>query len=341
MIARFRYTPLDFKRPAGTSRGVLLQKHSWIIEIEKDGIVGLGECSIIPGLSPDYQSNEQYEQKLEEVVNAICSEVLHEKNAAIVLKDFPSLLFGVECAFLDLKNGGKQIYFQNDFSAGTKKIDINGLIWMGDEAFMKAQIEDKLAQGFTTIKMKIGAIQFDTEIQLLTSIRTNFPKEQITLRVDANGAFTLDEAKVKLAQLAALDIHSIEQPIKAGQWLQMADLCKETPLPIALDEELIGINDYIKKQELLQTIKPQYIILKPSLHGGIAGTREWIELAQHQNIDWWMTSALESNIGLKAICDFTAEYDTSLPQGLGTGGLYITNFESKLTVEQGKIFWKQ
>jgi len=340
MIARFRYTPLDFKRPAGTSRGILLQKHSWILEIERDGVIGIGECSIIPELSPDFKSIEQYELKLKEVVEAIIGGQINATNATSVLKEFPSILFGVECAFLDLENGGKQIYFSNDFSAGKKEIAINGLIWMGDESFMKQQIEDKLTSGFTTIKMKIGAIQFDNEIQLLKSIRANFSKDQITIRVDANGAFSLDEAMNKLHQLADLDIHSIEQPIKAGQWPQMSELCRNTPIPIALDEELIGINNAEEKKELLKVIKPQFIILKPSLHGGISGSKEWIKLAQEQNIAWWMTSALESNIGLKAICDFTAEYNTTLPQGLGTGGLYVTNFESNLTVENGKIFWK-
>lgn len=340
MKARFFYSPLEFKRPAGTSRGVLNIKHSWIFEIEKNGVVGTGECSIIPDLSPDYQSNDQYEAVLKNVCSQIQSGELTFENASQLLKDFPSMLFGVECAFLDLQNGGRKIYFDNDFSKGNQKIPINGLIWMGDEVFMQEQIEQKLAAGFTTIKMKIGAIDFDTEYRLLKSIRQQFDQKTITLRVDANGAFSPQEAKNVLELLAQLDIHSIEQPIKAGQWQAMRELCNSAPTPIALDEELIGINEKQQKIELLTSIQPQFIILKPSLHGGISGTREWIQLAEEQNIAWWMTSALESNIGLKAICELTAEYNNQLPQGLGTGSLYVKNHETNLIVEQGLIYWK-
>jgi L-alanine-DL-glutamate epimerase-like enolase superfamily enzyme len=209
---------------------------------------------------------------------------------------------------------------------------------MGDPQFMQDQIEEKIEAGFSTIKMKIGAIDFDSEIKLLEGIRSNYSPEEITLRVDANGAFTPEDALSKLERLSELAIHSIEQPIKAGQWNEMAALCSSTPLPIALDEELIGINKSSEKVNLIQTIQPQYIILKPSLHGGLSGTREWIEIAESNNIPWWITSALESNIGLKAICQFTAEFDNNLPQGLGTGSLYVDNSTSRLKVEQGTIF---
>lgn len=320
-----------FRRPSGTSRGILTEKHAWFLEVWDEAnpeIVGMGECSIIPGLSPDFASFEQYEVKL----NELCADPSTD------LTDWPSIKFGLECALLDLKNGGKRVYFQNAFTSGQRKLPINGLVWMGDESFMREQIEQKINEGFTTIKMKIGAIDFETEVALLRSIRDRYSKEQITLRVDANGAFSSDDAMKKLTVLAELDIHSIEQPIQQGQWNEMHELCKNTPLPIALDEELIGVNDRTKKIELLETIQPQYIILKPSLHGGITGTQEWIELAETRHIPWWITSALESNLGLDVICQLTAEYQNELPQGLGTGSLYTNNIESDLTVLSGFIF---
>ena len=341
MNARFEYTPLTFKRPAGTSRGVLTTKHSWLIFIEENGITGTGECSIIPELSPDFTSIEDYEKGLSVVINQITDKRLTLENAYILLNGQPSVLFGVECAFLDLKNGGKKIYFDNEFSRKNRTIDINGLVWMGEESFMREQIEQKLKEGFSTIKMKIGAIDFETELKLLKNIRDHYDKEKITLRVDANGAFKPDKAVSVLNRLSELDIHSIEQPIKAGQRNEMKHLCSSTPVPIALDEELIGIYSLKEKEELLSTIQPQFIILKPSLHGGISGTQEWIRLAEKNQTYWWMTSALESNIGLKAICELTAEYNNPLPQGLGTGSLYVSNFESDLTVENGKIFLKE
>lgn len=331
MKARFHKKTFQFKRPSGTSRGVLTEKHAWFLEIwseDNPEIIGIGECSIIPGLSPDFIDDSQYENELADLCNDLSRD----------LTDFPSIKFGLETALLDLKNGGKGIVFINDFSKGKQKISINGLIWMGSESFMQEQIEQKIAEGFTTIKLKIGAVDFETEINLLQSIRNRFSAEQITLRVDANGAFHSTEAKEKLHTLSKFEIHSIEQPIKAGQWNEMAKLCASTPLPIALDEELIGVNNQNEKIKLLDTILPQYIILKPSLHGGINGCKEWINLAEEREIPWWITSALESNIGLDAICQFTAEYNNELPQGLGTGSLYVDNTPTTLTVENGMIF---
>ncbi|MFK7784749.1 MAG: o-succinylbenzoate synthase [Crocinitomicaceae bacterium] len=330
MQARFHKKTFHFKRPSGTSRGVLTEKHAWFIEVWDESqpeVIGTGECSIIPGLSPDFTDFDSYEAKLAETCSTIRTD----------LTDWPSIKFGVETALLDLKNGGKGIIFPNDFAAGKRSIPINGLIWMGDSIFMQEQIEEKLEQGFTTIKLKIGAIDFESEIQLLKSIRHRYSKEEITLRVDANGAFSPEEAMQKLQQLSELDIHSIEQPIKQGQFAEMKKLCAETPLAIALDEELIGVNQTADKIELLDTIQPQYIILKPSLHGGIEGTKEWISLAEERNTPWWITSALESNIGLSAICQLTAEYSNNLPQGLGTGSLYTDNIPSNLLVQKGTI----
>ena len=331
MKARFYKQSFQFKRPSGTSRGVLTEKHSWMIEVWNENqpdIIGVGECSVIPGLSLDFLHDSQYEAE----ISALCNDLTRD------LTDFPSIQFGLETALLDLKNGGKGIIFDNDFAKGKRKLPINGLIWMGDENFMREQIEDKIEAGFSTIKLKIGAIDFNTEIKLLESIRKRFDVDQITLRVDANGAFYPTEAIQKLEILSQYDIHSIEQPIKAGQWNEMAKLCTSTPLPIALDEELIGVNKLEEKIQLLDLIKPQFIILKPSLHGGIKGCQQWISLAEERNIPWWMTSALESNIGLDAICQFTAEYQNALPQGLGTGSLYVENTSTTLTVENGMIF---
>lgn len=334
MKATVKHLELHFKDPAGTSRGVMNTKNSWILTLEENGIKGQGEISIIEGLSPDFKDIESFEMKIKNVCEKLESGVYDFK---VELSQFPSILFGIETALLDLKNGGNGIIFDNEFTKGKRKIPINGLVWMGDEAFMKRQIQEKLDQGFSTIKMKIGAIDLETELKLLKTIREKYSSKQIILRVDANGAFSPFLAKEVLKELKKLEIHSIEQPIKAGQWQEMKVLSQETKVPIALDEELIGITDYNEKIELLETIKPQFIILKPSLHGSISGCKEWIDLAEERKIGWWLTSALESNIGLNAICQFAGEYDNDLPQGLGTGSLYSNNVETNLVVENGFI----
>ncbi|WP_317170122.1 o-succinylbenzoate synthase [Rhodocytophaga rosea] len=260
-----------------------------------------------------------------------------EKMIGLIGNTLPAIQFGVETALLDLRNGGKRIIFKNDFSAGKTGIPINGLIWMGKPEFMRQQIDEKLMQGYTCLKLKIGALDFDKECELLGYIRKQYPAEQITLRVDANGAFSTGDALEKLKILAQYDLHSIEQPIRQGQWSEMASLCRHTPLLIALDEELIGVID--KKQELLQTIHPQFIILKPSLLGGFHHSLEWIKLAEKMNIGWWITSALESNIGLNAISQFTASLNNPLPQGLGTGQLYSNNITSPLEISKGYLHY--
>jgi o-succinylbenzoate synthase len=336
LSASFEAFTLDFKRPSGTSRGILTQKKGWKLKLaNSDGIIGLGECSVIPGLSPDYVSDEQYESKLTEV----CENPSRFIENTDLLLDFSSILFGLESAYFDLINGGKQIYFESAKAPAGFSIPINGLIWMGDESYMQSQIEEKLEAGFTCIKLKVGAIDFKQELKLLEGIRSRYDASKIVLRVDANGAFTLQDALWKLDELSKLELHSIEQPIKAGSWNNMKDLCEKTPLPIALDEELIGVSQSEQKIDLLETIKPQFVILKPSLHGGFSGTSEWIELAEERQIPWWITSALESNIGLNAIAQFTSEYKPVLPQGLGTGGLYETNFDAPLKIEKGNLYY--
>jgi len=333
--ADYIHYPLNFKRPSGTSRGILTEKDSWFIRIWDDRnpeIKGVGECSIIKGLSPD--DREGYLDKLKEVCDQIDDFWYYLEEG---LREWPSIYFGLETAFLDFKAKGSKILFPSKFTTGEKSIPINGLIWMGDSVFMKEQIQQKLEAGFDCIKMKIGAIHFKEELLLLESIRKEFGSDKIELRVDANGAFGVDSALDKLKDLSQFQLHSIEQPIKAGQWRDMAQLCESTPLPIALDEELIGVYNLQAKLDLLDTIKPQYIILKPSLLGGIKGSKEWIDIAEERNIPWWITSALESNIRLNAIVQWTYTLNNSLPQGLGTGQLYTNNISSPLVISRGNL----
>jgi L-alanine-DL-glutamate epimerase-like enolase superfamily enzyme len=278
----------------------------------------------------------QYEEKLKWT----CRHIHLGENALYeALAAFPSIQIGVEMAFRSLEASDSFQLFPSEFSHGKQGIPINGLIWMGDKAFMRQQISEKIAAGFNCIKMKIGAIDFDTEWDLLKAIRNEFSPADIELRVDANGAFSLSEATEKLKRLSQLNLHSIEQPIAPGQWEEMASLCANTPVPIALDEELIGVVASEEKKRLLEQIKPQYIILKPSLIGGFRGGEEWIQLANSQDIGWWITSALESNIGLNAISQYTYIKNSKLPQGLGTGSLYTNNIPSPLTVRDGRIYY--
>lgn len=332
MKATYKKYVLDFKRPSGTSRGVLTQKETWYLILRHNGRYGIGECGILRGLSID--DVPEYEETLKWV----CEHV-HEGMDTLweALKAFPSIQFGLEQAFLSLGSKSPFELFPSDFTEGRRAIAINGLIWMGGEKFMQAQIQQKLSEGFGCIKMKIGAIDFDREIGLLKSVRDRFPKEQIELRVDANGAFDTTDALEKLRILSTLDLHSIEQPIRAGQVSEMRALCTKTPLPIALDEELIGVVDREAKERLLREIKPHYIILKPSLIGGYRGSREWIDLACRMDIGWWVTSALESNIGLNAIAQWSFTLGNPLPQGLGTGSLFTNNIESPLKVSKGTL----
>ena len=334
-IANFNKITLNFKRPSGTSRGVLTQKDSWILSLHEKKTpktVGSGEASIIKSLSPEW--NNQYESKLNEVAENIN---LYIHNLGL-LNSFPSIKFAIECALLDLKNGGQNLLYPTVFNDPNPKIEINGLIWMGTEDYMISQIKEKIKAGFSCIKMKIGAIDFEKEIKILKAIRNQFDAKEIELRVDANGAFLFEEALEKLKRLAELDLHSIEQPIKQGQPNQMADLCAHSPIPIALDEELIGVIEHKDKSTLLETIQPQFIILKPSLIGGLSGTDEWIQIAEKMGIKWWITSALESNIGLNAIAQYTYTKKNALPQGLGTGSLYTNNIAPFLKVTTGHLY---
>ncbi len=336
MKASYKKYILDFKRASGTSRGVLHQKETWFIILEQDGKLGIGECGILRGLSMDDVPN--YEATLKWTCENIHlgKDLLWNKLLA-----FPSIQFGIEQAFLSLSAENSFELFPSNFIQKETPIAINGLIWMGDEGFMLEQIQEKLSDGFSCIKMKIGAIDFDAELKLLASIRKKYSKDQIELRVDANGAFSLESALDKLKKLSEYDLHSIEQPVKAGNFSAMKILCEKTPLPIALDEELIGVYKVSEKKKLIETIQPQYMIIKPSFVGGFKGSQEWINIAEENKVGWWITSALESNIGLNAIAQWTYTLDSNLPQGLGTGSLYTNNFESPLSVENGKLLYKE
>ena len=323
---------LNFKRPSGTSRGVMTEKETWFLILEENGKIGIGECGILRSLSID--DRPDYEEKLQWVCQNID---LGKDKLWEELMEFPSIQFGVEMAFLSLQSKTPFELFPSEFTDGKKSMLINGLVWMGEEHFMKTQIEEKLAQGFSCIKLKIGAIDFDRELGLLRFIRQNFNSKTIEIRVDANGAFGLNEALGKLNQLSEFELHSIEQPIQKNHTDKMSELCKIAPFPIALDEELIGVFGIENKKELLTKIQPQYIILKPSLVGGFKGTLEWIAIAESLNIGWWITSALESNIGLNAITQFTFTLNNPMPQGLGTGGLYTNNFDCPLEIVSGHI----
>lgn len=334
MKATYHKYILDFKRPSGTSRGILTQKETWFIVLEDQGKKGIGECGILRGLSAD--DRPDFEEKLQWACNHIH---LGKNELWDALLEFPSIQFGVEMAFASLSSDNPFLLFPSEFTSGQKSIEINGLVWMGDEVYMKEQIQQKILEGFRCVKLKIGAIDFINELRLLAMIRENFTADQIEIRVDANGAFDLNVALSKLNQLAEFELHSIEQPIAKGNTDSMADLCRETPFPIALDEELIGVYCIEEKEKLLLKIKPQYIILKPSFVGGFKGSQQWIDLAKKYDIGWWVTSALESNIGLNAIAQWTFGLGNQMPQGLGTGALYTNNFDCPLQVSKGQLWY--
>lgn len=332
MKASFKKYTLRFKQASGTSRGVYTTRESWFIFLN-DGIhTGIGECAPLPDLSIENP------KKMNGKLLQVCDEIAYFSAAPEELRAWPSIRFGLETALLDLQNGGKRILFPSDFTEGKKGIQINGLIWMGTPEFMKKQIKAKLDAGFRCLKMKIGALDFETEFELLKAIRKEFSADDITLRVDANCAFTLKTALEKLKRLSGLQIHSIEQPIETGRWNEMAELCQKSPVPVGLDEELIGISSEKEMYKLLDTIRPAYLILKPSLHGGFAACEKWIELAKACGTGWWITSALESNIGLNAIAQWTYQLKTTSEQGLGTGQLFTNNFDSPLEIQQDQLW---
>ncbi len=334
MIARFKKYQLQFKSPVLTSRGAMEVKNGYYLFLTHNGKTGIGECSFIEGLSKDRLEN------YEEVLTALCRAFENNALEKLDLHDYPSIQFGLETALRDLENGGGHLIFDNAFSHGQQTIPINGLVWMGSESFMLQQIKEKLEAGFSCVKLKVGALPFEEECRLLTYIRSRFSPQQIELRLDANGAFNATDVEAKLETLAAFSIHSIEQPVKPGQLELMAGLCKNPIIPVALDEELIA-PEPAEKIRILERLKPQYIILKPGLLGGFTVCEQLIHRAGELGIAWWATSALESNIGLNAIAQWVAGFDTNMVQGLGTGGLYTNNVSSPLYIKNGKLGYDQ
>ena len=346
MIYDIEKRTLHFKQPAGTSRGVYTTRKIWLVTLSDGERQGVGECAPLPDLSCDAMEDERYEMLLDKFCKQICETGEIDNEA---MRDYPSMLFGVETAMLALRQAALRqaqgplgtALFDTAFSRGEVGIPINGLVWMGNYEEMLQRMEEKLEKGFRCVKLKIGAIDFDKELDLVKRIRDRYSFHEVELRLDANGAFPFDEALYKLELLSQYAIHSIEQPIKQGQWAFMAELCRESPLPIALDEELIGVNDPEMKRHMLNIIKPRYIILKPSLHGGMMGCREWIDIAREMGIGSWITSALESNIGLNAIAQFASDVygdDITMPQGLGTGQLFTDNIDMGLDIRNDKLW---
>ncbi len=331
--ARFKSYTFRFINPAGTSRGILNEKKSWFLLLESENVFGIGECSLIPGLSPD--DNSDYPGVISELCNFINK---GHHPAEFDTSSFPSVRFGLEMALLDLKNGGNRIIYPSDFTSGSRSIPINGLIWMGEREYMEKQVMEKIKEGYACLKFKIGALSFETEIDLLQHLRRDYP--EIEIRLDANGAFEPEEAMEKLEVLSKLNIHSIEQPVKPGQINALTEICKKSPVAVALDEELIGIEDTRQRRDLLIQVKPAYIILKPSLLGGFASCNEWIALAGETGTGWWVTSALESNIGLNAISQWVATLSNEMVHGLGTGKLYKNNFPSPLHIRNARICYQ-
>ncbi len=331
---RLAFAPytLHFRNPAGTSRGVLLEKPPYLIKVFDEGSpehYGLGEAPVFPGLSPEADS--RYEYKLVELLANVAL------GRPTDLSRHSSIQFGLEQALLDFSLGCSGLYYPSAFTAGDKTIEINGLVWMGSLEEMTSRIEEKVNAGFRCIKLKIGALDWAQEEGMISAVRRRFSPEELEIRVDANGGFPMDSALPRLKWLADMGIHSIEQPIPAGNRELMAFLCSTSPLPIALDEELIGISATEDKIRILDKIKPAYIILKPALCGGFSGASEWIDLAVERGIGWWITSSLESNVGLNALAQFTASLNTAIPQGLGTGNLFTDNFPSPLSLDSDRL----
>lgn len=322
-----------FKFRAKTSREVLTEKHSWFLILEKNGRRGIGECSIIESLNPETP------EQIEAALDNICESLTRKERFDDDLTELPSVQFGLEVALLDLETENRGLLHPSDFTSGKVGIPINGLVWMADIESMSQQIEEKLAAGFDCIKLKIGAHDTEEELELLRAIRKKHPATQIEIRVDANGAFSTEKSKRVLDELAKLQVHSIEQPIRQGKWKEMAGLCRNSPIPIALDEELIGVKSEQQRKELLSEVRPQFLILKPSLIGGLDSAGIWIKLANEVGTGWWATSALESNIGLNAIAQWVFTQNSKMPQGLGTGQLYTDNIASPLEIRNGELHY--
>ncbi len=318
---------LRFREPATTSRATMLEKETYFIKLWEESDperFGIGECALFRGLSHD--DRPDYQQLLED----FCRKLSRGEEPS---SECSSILFGYDTALADLLRGGTREIFPTGWVQGKESIPINGLIWMGTAREMLSRVQEKIDRGFRCLKLKIGGIDFDQELRIIKDIRQRFAKEELELRLDANGAFTPENALERLETLSSYSIHSIEQPIRQGQYPQMARICRESPIPIALDEELIGIRTLEEKRSLIECLRPSYVILKPALCGGLAQAREWIDLARETSTGWWITSALESNVGLNALAQLSSASGVEMPQGLGTGGLYLNNIPSPIAQE--------
>lgn len=332
---------LKFSRPATTSRGTYSTRTVRLIRLTDDdapGAEGVGECSPLPDLSCDAMDDNTFDALL----LCVCDD-LRETGAIDreALRPYPSILFALESAMWQLRRGGSALLSDTPFARGEAGIPINGLVWMGTFDEMMERMREKVDAGFKCVKLKIGGIDFEHEVRMIESLRGSFSEKDIEIRLDANGAFPVSEAQSHLEKLARFGIHSIEQPIRQGQWDAMARLCAESPIPVALDEELIGVNEPGRKELLLDTIRPQYVILKPTLHGGLSGAKEWIDMARGRGVGSWVTSALESNVGLNAIAHFAASVygsDVRMPQGLGTGLLFEENIAMPIRIDGERLY---
>ena len=329
--------PLHFTHPSGTSRGVLTEKPCWFIRLRReDGVTGTGEVSFIPGLS--VEDPGEIGVRLDHICKSVTSGSMDPNQT---LPGLPGIQFALECAMLDLDGGGEQLLYPSDFTEGMKGIQINGLIWMGDPGHMRMQIRHKLDLGFRVLKMKVGALEMEKELEVLSWIRSQFGNDQLEIRLDANGAWTPEDALGKMERYAEYGIHSVEQPIATGQWEAMGRICREAPVPVALDEELIGLDVDKDSAAMLGMISPRYLILKPGLLGGFRNAERWVELAEETGVGWWVTSALESLVGLSAIAQWTYQRKVTIPQGLGTGTIYRNNIPSPLQVEGDSLWYRK
>lgn len=331
---RLAYAPyiLNFKFPAGTSRGVLTEKPTFLLKVWDEAnptVYGIGEASVFPGLSPEADGNYGYK-----LIELLANVALGRDTD---LSRYSSIKLGLEEALRDFASGGRGLYYPSAFTEGRKEIVINGLVWMGTVAEMAERAAKKVDEGFKCLKFKIGARDWHEELEMIRAVRSMFGPSELEIRVDANGAFEPDEALRKLHDLSKLYIHSIEQPIAPGDPASMAEICALSPIPVALDETLIGIHSEAGREMVLDMIQPAYIILKPSLCGGFDGAEQWISKAEERNIGWWVTSALESNVGLNAIAQWVASLKISMPQGLGTGGLFTNNFTTPLHLDGERL----
>jgi len=336
---------LRFIKPAKTSRGEYIEKTAYLLWIVTETFKVCGEASPLSDLSVDGKVD------FSNIVQPYENQFLTFEDLHNLLEDwmpYPSLRFALYSAILKAKFQANriaiqqptksQVWIENEFTHGKEGMKINGLVWMNSIDAMYEEAIHKINAGFTCIKLKVGALDFDAECRLIEKIRKQFSPFKVEIRLDANGGFKNGDALFQLEDLKRFNIHSIEQPIQANQPDLMQEICAKSPIHIALDEELIGI-DVNNSLNLMKKIKPKYIILKPTLLGGFDFCDIWIQHAVSQNVGWWSTSALEGNIGLADIAQWVSAYKPTMPQGLGTGSLFVKNFDPHTKVVGETMFF--